>query len=50
MASESGVDTYIINGKKLENVMKVLNGENPGTKFILPHQKGFPRSSLGKNI
>ncbi|MEN3041986.1 MAG: glutamate 5-kinase [Fervidobacterium sp.] len=34
MAAESGIKVYIINGNELENIIKVLNGENPGTRFV----------------
>ncbi|ODN30640.1 glutamate 5-kinase [Fervidobacterium thailandense] len=33
MASESGVDVYIANGNELGNVFKIVDGENPGTRF-----------------
>ena len=33
-ATENGIDTYIINGKKTEVFNKLLKGENPGTRFI----------------
>ncbi len=34
IVSDFGVEGYVINGKNPENVEKVLNGENPGTKVI----------------
>ncbi|MCX7653543.1 MAG: glutamate 5-kinase [Fervidobacterium sp.] len=35
MAAESGIKTYIINGNELGNILRVLNGENPGTRFVV---------------
>lgn len=43
MASESGVDTYIINGTILENIFRALRGENPGTRFVPPKSKKLPK-------
>ncbi|MGJ8693062.1 MAG: glutamate 5-kinase [Thalassotalea sp.] len=33
-ATENGIDTYIINGSKAEVFEQLLQGENPGTRFI----------------
>lgn len=32
-STENGIETYIISGKQPDNIYKVLNGENIGTKF-----------------
>uniref|UniRef100_A0A7C5U206 Glutamate 5-kinase n=1 Tax=Fervidobacterium nodosum TaxID=2424 RepID=A0A7C5U206_9BACT len=39
MATESGVNAFIVNGNNLENILKVLRGENPGTKFVTSAEK-----------
>lgn len=38
IAAEFGIDCYIINGRKPENIKLVLEGENPGTR-IIPHKR-----------
>jgi len=34
LACKAGVDTYVINARPVENIYKVLEGQNPGTWFV----------------
>ena len=33
IASAAGIDTYVVNGRPVENIYRVLDGQNPGTWF-----------------
>lgn len=49
IASEFGVECYIINGRKIESLYKVFKGENPGTK-ILPMKKYSRKETWMLNV
>lgn len=33
LAGEAGIDTYVINGRPIDNIYRVLDGDHPGTWF-----------------
>ena len=33
LACAAGIDTYVINAQPVENIYRVLDGQNPGTWF-----------------
>ncbi len=33
LATDAGIDTFVVNGRKVDNIYQVLEGQNPGTWF-----------------